>query len=57
MNCQLNKPRQKEECHYGNSGEDGMTEEGISERDSLCYFAFVSSHTLLESDQVGKGEN
>lgn len=50
--------RQREECPYVDSGgwEEGEMDEWVGTV-SLCYFAFVSSHTLLESDQVAKGKN
>lgn len=60
MNRLLSELRQKEQCQHGDKGEDRKTEEWISEWGqsvSLCEFAFLSSHMLLESDQVAKGKN
>lgn len=46
MNCQLNKLRQKEVCQYGNNGEDGKTEEWISERgQSAILHLFQVTHS------------
>lgn len=60
MNCLLNVLRQKQQCQRGDKGEDGKTGDRVSEQGrpvGLCWFASVSSHKLLESDQVAKGKN